>query len=129
MQHSQRQERYGNNNLSVYYRHRPLGRHAHWLASHGLSRDRHVLFGKSGELTLETGEALLWWLCSPSANSVSLRQGLVWLFLATTVELLPLVRPVGYLQRLHPSLFRVVGFPLFGSGWYFFLLQSNNKGY
>jgi hypothetical protein len=98
MPHSQRQERYGNNNLSVYYRHRSVGRHAHWLASHGPSRDRHVLSGTSGKPTLETGEALLSWLwCSPSANLVSVRQGLVWLFLATTVELLPLVRPVGYL--------------------------------
>lgn len=58
MQYTQRQEQYGNHHLSVYYRHRSVGRHAHRLASHGRSRDWHFFPGTSGSPALETGAAL-----------------------------------------------------------------------
>jgi hypothetical protein len=52
---------------------------------------------------------------------MSVREGVIWLSLATVAELLPVVRqrvPVyTSLHYPHPSLFCVVGVPLFGPEW------------
>ncbi len=37
---------------------------------------------------------------SPSTNVISIQQGLIWLLLATTVEILPVVRPAGVFTQL-----------------------------
>ena len=52
--------------------------------------------GRLGGLLWKQVSAGSSWLCySLFANLVSVRQGLIWFLLATTVELQPLVRPVG----------------------------------
>ena len=39
-------------------------------------------------------------LFSPSANVISVRQGLIWLLIATVAEVPPIVRPTGFLIHI-----------------------------
>lgn len=107
MQHTRRQEQYGNHHLSVYYRHRSVCRHAHRLASLLLrmacrGTGAFSLGRLGGLLWKQVGAGPAWLWYSPSANLLSVRQGLIRLLLATTVELQPLVRPVGSLWTTSP---------------------------
>jgi hypothetical protein len=56
---------------------------------------------------------------SPSANVISVREGVVWLSLATVAELLPAVRLACLLLYCHPSLFCVTVVRVFESERYF----------
>ena len=97
MRPTRRQEEQANYRLHVHYRLRLTGHHARWLASPASPRCGHI---SSGTTSLETGEVvafLAWSQPPPSANVISIREGVLWLLLATVAELPPAVRLAGFL--------------------------------
>ena len=102
LQCTRRHEKPTNCCLHVYYRLRLAGHHACWFASSALPRCGCIW---SGTTSLETGKVvafLAWSQPSPSANMISVREGVLWLLLATAAELPPAVRPADFLHSLSP---------------------------
>ena len=92
LRYTQHQEQYSQYHLYVGFGPFHARHHARWLVSPALSR---YWFVCSGTPTLETGEVVpvrLWPCISPSANVIHLK-GVIWLLLATSVELPLMVRP------------------------------------
>jgi hypothetical protein len=99
VQHSQCEEQSSNFCFYVYYRLHLVGHHARWLASPALLRFRCIC---SGAPALETGEVLAVLACSlfsASANVISVREGVIWLLLATLAELPQVVHLACFLTQ------------------------------